>query len=259
MTLDWSRAVVLTTTEFEVCWELVGLGETPWQLDPPRSGLTIAERHAIVAEVVGNLRRRGLGDHGGPGSVLADQLRLLACPDHAFDIRFRSDVLVAGVAAVRDSYCALAVRHGSEIAMLSVRPDAAAASLLDLVGSIPAGRGREVRLPAEVLDEARVAGPRDHDRFVDELEWRGLARADAWSLVDMCRGVRLRGQLGASASARDGTRVRRAPHVVGFHATASGTFRQTRRRSPGGDTVTIGPTSRARMLADFVELVEAAT
>jgi hypothetical protein len=255
MTLDWSRAVVLSCTEFEVCWGVLGLGETPWQLDPPPSGIITAERQAIVSSALEELRRRGLGDGRGPGPVVTEQMRLLSHPERSIDIRFRADALVAGVAAVRGQRCTLAVRHAGEIALIAISPESAAHALLELLGPVTPGPGREVHLRADVLDGASTAAPRDHDRFVDELVWRGLPRAEARMLTDMCRDVHMRGQLGASASARDGTRMRRAPYVVGFHRTATGSFRQVRRRMPGGDVVAVGPTSRERMLADLGDLV----
>jgi len=69
---EWSRATVLAAAAFEVCWEVLDLGETPWQLEPPRRGLTAAERQAFVAEVTAQLR--------AAGPELPAWLRLLARP-----------------------------------------------------------------------------------------------------------------------------------------------------------------------------------
>lgn len=254
--LNWAAAIVLSCTEFEVSWDLLGLGETPWQLDPPRSGLTVPERGAIIAGVVAGLRERGLGDGRGPGYVIGDLMGLLAHPEWALDVRFRADTLVAGVAACRGQDCAFAVRQGAEIALLALHSRDAPASLLALLGTITPGAGREVNLPADVLDAAVAASSGSHDRFTDELVWKGLARQDAVALTDSCRGVRMRGQFGASVSARDGgRRMLRAPYVVGFHHGATGHFRQVRRVTPLGAAVTVGPTDPARMLTDLGELV----
>jgi len=250
MSHDWSRATVLSTTEFEVCWEVLGLGETPWQLEPPRSGITLEERRAVVEGVAAGLARRGLGDHRGPRPDVAEQFRLLARPARSFDIRFRADALVAGVAACRGSECVLAVRHGHEIALLGLPAETAAASLVDLIGPAASAPGREIRLPAATLDAARTAAPRDPDRFADELCLRGLPRGDALALVHLCRHVDLRGQLGASAGSGDGSRMRRAPYVIGFHRGPAGLVRQVRH----GDTVSVGPTSRDALLAELDEL-----
>ncbi len=255
MALNWSQSIVLSCTEFEVSWELLGLGETPWQLDPQRSGITAPQREQIIGNVVAGLRQRGLGDGRGPGYVISDLMRMLAHPEWALDIRFRAEALVAAVAASRGPHCAFAVRQGNEIALLALPSDAAAASLLELLGNITPGTGPEVRLSADILDAVRAAAPDNHDRFTDELVWKGLARPDAVALATACRDVRMSGQLGASASARDGTRMRRAPYVVGFHDGSAGHFRQVRRQMPGGDVVTVGPTSHHRMLADLGELV----
>jgi hypothetical protein len=252
MLLDWSRATVLSLTEFEVCWELLGLGETPGQLDPPSAGRTVEERRRIVADVGVELRRRGLGDDRGPHPVLNGQMRLLADAGTTLDVRFRTDSVVAGVAACQGERCVLAVRHRAEIAMLSLAADHAAPALVELIGPATPGPGRAVTLPADVLDAARAAAPRDPDRFTDELVLRGVDRPDAAQLVRMCTGARQRGQFGATVRTA-GTR-RRAPYVIGTHRTVEGGYRQVRHRG----TVTVGPVSGRALLANLDELAAAA-
>lgn len=252
MTLDWSRAAVLSVTEFEVSWELLRLGETPWQLEPPPSGATFEERRRIVDTAIADMQRRGLADGRGLRPEIAARMRLLSRPAWSADIRFRSETLVAGVAAVRGPHGVLAVRRGQEIALLDVPPDRATNVLLDLVGPVAPGRGPEIHLPMGTLDAARKVGDA---HFGAELVWLGLSRAEADMLVGLCVDVDLRGQLGASAELGDGTRVRRAPHVVGFPRGRSGLVRQVRHRTPGGDTLMVGPTSRDALVADLDELV----
>lgn len=255
--VDWTGATVLTLTEFEVSWELLGLGETPGQLDPPSAGRTVEERRGIVAAVGTELYRRGLGDDRGPHPVLAEQLRLLGRADLTLDVRFRADTLVAGLAACRANRCVLAVRHGEQIAVLALPVEAAAGALVDLIGPITPGPGSDVTLPAAVLDAARSAAPGDPRRFAEELAWRGLPRPDAARLVTMCSNVRQRGQFGATARSRGGHRSR-APYVVGTHCTQDGHFRQVRQLSAGTTSVTIGPVSRQQLLGDLARLGEIA-
>jgi hypothetical protein len=258
MALDWNRATVLTLAEFEVSWELLGLGETPGQLDPPSAGRTIEERGRIVAGVGAELRRRGLGDDRGPHPVLAEQLRLLVEADLTLDLRFRADTLVAGIAARRANRCTLAVRHGGLIAVLNLPAEAAASALVELIGPVAPGSGAAVTLPADVLDAARASAPDDPGRFADELVWRGVPRPDAAQLVRMCSGVRRRGQFGATARSRDNHRCR-APYVVGAHRTDDGHFRQLRRRTGGHTMVTVGPVSEHGLLQELAGLADAAS
>jgi hypothetical protein len=253
--LDWSRATVLSLTEFEVSWELLGLGETPAQLDPPSRGRTMDERRLIVDGVVDSLYRRGLGDGRGPHPVLAERLRLLAGGDE-LDVRFRADRLLAGVAACHRARCTLAVRHGAEIALLDLRADEAAAALVELIGPIVPGPGRAVHLRADVLDAARAAAPRDPRRFTDELVWRGVGEPDARLLVQMCTGARHGGQFGAMARRTVGKR--RAPYVVGVHRTDQGCYRQVRRGAAGRATVTIAPAGPRDLVDELAGLADAA-
>ena len=103
MILNWSRATVLAAPAFEACWDVLGLGETPWQLEPPRHGLTAATRQAFVAEVTAQLR--------AARPEIPAWLRLLAHPAWSVDVRLRADDLVAGLVAGRGALAVLAVRH----------------------------------------------------------------------------------------------------------------------------------------------------
>jgi L-alanine-DL-glutamate epimerase-like enolase superfamily enzyme len=249
--LQWSRATVLSLAEFEVSWELLRLGETPVQLDPPSAGRTMEERRRIVAEVTAGLHRRGLGDGRGPHPVLAERLRLLATGDE-LDVRFRADTLVAAVAACHRDRCTLAVRHAGEIALLDLHADEAGAALVELIGPVVPGPGRAVHLPAGVLDAVRAASPRDPHRFTEELIVRGVDAQDATLLVQMCSGARHGGQLGATTRRTAGRR--RAPHVIGVHRTDQGCYRQVRRAVAGRATVTVAPVDGPELVAELAAL-----
>lgn len=253
--LQWPRATVLSLAEFEVSWELLELGETPPQLDPPSQGRTKEERRQVIAAVGASLHRRGLGDGRGPHPVLAERLRLLALGDE-LDVRFRAHTLVAAVAAYHRDRCAFAVRHGAEIALLDLRVDQAAAALVELIGPVVPGPGRAVSIPGEVLDAVRAAAPRDPRRFTDELIWRGVDAQEAALLVRMCTGARHAGQFGATA--RRATGRCRAPHVVGVHRTDQGCYRQVRRVHGGRTTVTIAPAGGPDLIGELAGLAAAA-
>ncbi|MDN5860690.1 MAG: ESX secretion-associated protein EspG, partial [Pseudonocardia sp.] len=114
--IDWSAAQVVTTSEFEVCWEMLRLGETPWQLDPPRSGLTTADRDAVVSSALQGLAARGLAFGQRLGPALEEHLQRLAWPRWSADVRYVAGSAVSAVAAVRGSQATVAVRHDDEIA-----------------------------------------------------------------------------------------------------------------------------------------------
>jgi hypothetical protein len=251
--LQWSRATVLSLAEFEVSWDLLGLGETPVQLDPPSPGRTMEERRRIVAGVAADLHRRGLGDGRGPHPVLAERLRLLATGD-ALDVRFRAGSLVAAVAACHRDRCTLAVRHAGEIALLDLHADQAGAALVELIGPVEPGPGRAVHLPAGLLDAARSASPRDRLRFAEELVCRGVDAQDAALLVQMCTGARDGGQLGATARRSVGRR--RASYVIGVHRTDQGCYRQVRRVRAGQATVTVAPVSGPELVDELAQLAD---
>ena len=253
--IDWSSAKVVTTSEFEVCWELLRLGETPWQLDPPRSGLTDAERTAVVSSALNGLSARGLAYGRRLGPVLEEHLERLAWPRWSADVRYVADSLVSAVAAVRGERATVAVRHDTEIALLDVPADDAVDVLLDLPGSGAPGPGRDVRMPASVLDAARRAADPGSYGFVEQLTAGGVSETDAALLWGMCRDVRMRGQYGATLGTGDGTRTRRAPYVIGFHATPQGRFRQVRRSERGVPTVTVGPAARSDLRRELTGLL----
>jgi EspG family len=222
MTPDWSRAIVLAATAFEACWEVLGLGETPWQLEPPRHGLTAAARQAFVAEVTAQLR--------ATRPDLPVWMRLLGRPAWSVDIRMRADDLVAGLVAVRGPLAVLAVRHGDEIALVDIPAAVAVDAVLDLLGPVRPGPGRRVTV---VLADGPTAP-----------EVRAA-----------CRDVRMFGQLGASVLDHDGVRIRRMSRVIGFHRTGAGDYRSVRL---GPSTVGLEPATRALLAADLDELLAAA-
>ena len=221
-TPEWSRATVLTATAFEACWEVLGLGETPWQLEPPRHGLTRAARQAFVAEVTAQLR--------AAGPELPAWLRLLARPAWSVDVRLRADALVAGLVAGHGSVAVFAVRHGDEIAIVDVPAATAVDAVLGLLGPVRPGPGR----PTSVV---LADGP------------------TAPEVRAACDEVRMFGQLGASVLDREGVRTRRMPRVIGFHRTGAGDYRSVRL---GPTTVALEPATRERLTADLNELLACA-
>jgi hypothetical protein len=219
MTPAWSRATVLSAAAFEACWEILGLGETPWQLDPPRHGSTAAARKAFVAEACTRLRAFE--------PDLTEKLWLLARPSWTVDVRLRASELVAGLAACCGVCGVLAVRRGDEMALLEIPAADAVAAVLSLLGPIHPGPAPPMLITTRP-DPVPMPQPA------------------------ACRDVRMFGQLGASVGTHEGHRMRRAPHVIGFHRTGAGDYRSVR---VDPSTVALEPATSARLAADLDELL----
>ncbi len=269
-TADWSRATGLRGIELLACWGALELGEPPLELELRPPGGTVAERDRALAGARDELARRGLLTPAGPDLSLARALRLLATGPRQLDLRL-SNGLVAlgasdreqGVVLVRAGVRAGTGSGGTDqtLYLLTVPGPRVAATLIELIGPLTAGRARPVNLTAEVLDDARRS-VRDGSYWTlaDQLVSRGVDRADAHSFARMCTGITANGQLGALA--RTGETGRRVEHrggwVVGFHRGAEGDFLQLRRPTgPRGATVTVAPISADRLLAKVQELVAA--
>ncbi len=218
MIVDWSRAIVLPAAVFQAWWEVLRLGETPWQLEPPRAGSTAAARKAFVADA--------LAQQQGVGHDLIRQLPVLARPAWSLDVRLRSDGLVAGLASCRAAEGVLAVRRGEDIALAWVAPQNAAAAVLSLLGPVRPGPGHPM-----LVTTAHAAPP---------------------PVVAACRDVRMFGQLGASVATHDGLRMRRMPRVIGFHRTAAGDYRSVR---VDRSTIALEPATPARLADDLDDLL----
>jgi hypothetical protein len=267
-----SRPVRLSPCEFTACWDALDLGDTPVVLSRcgPGNGFDAAHRRDAMAALVG----RGLSDGVRPHPSLAEPLRLLAHPDYSLDIRFGAGPTVGlGAIAVTRGVTATMTTAGADGPLELTAGTAApmAATLLGLLaaaGPVTPGVGRPVNIPAETLDRALADVQRATDphtnashtnasrgtglwAVADRLEAAGIPRIDAASMVRMCEGMWCRGQLGVTA--HFGGPPRRAPWVIGFHATPAGWFMQLRRDS----TVTICPTDTTRLLRHWHDLVGA--
>jgi hypothetical protein len=115
----------------------------------------------------------------------------------------------------------------------------------------PAPTPTAVHIPADALDAATQAVDGGNLReLADRLEQQGVPRLEANSLVRMCEGMWCRGQLGATA--HFGGPGRRAPWVIGFHATDAGWFMQLRRDG----TVSMCPSDASGLLRHWLTLVD---
>jgi len=256
----------LSAVEFDACWELLGLGDTPLALDLPSPGRTWAERHRVLTDVLAALARRCLVQRSAPSAEVAGPLCLLARPDYQLDVRFGGpDGPVTGIGAVAGERGVRLVQHADQLRLVRIRPARLVPAMIELIGPIRAGLGQAVNIPAGVFDAAhRATTDGKLWTMADELVARGIPRLDAASWVRMCTGIRSVGQLGTACWTAGVPRF--GPWAIGFQRTEGGDFLQLRHPAdgrgrdtgPDGGTVTVGPLDAPR-LARLTEELLAAT
>lgn len=259
--IDWSRATVLTATEFDVARDLLDLGRNPAVLGLVSPGPTDFERARVVRGGIASLAARGLVTGGGFLPALADDLRT------AVGAEFQHDLVVAppsrqrAVVGHRAGRAVLATRIGDEVALLRIRPEDAAATLVSLLGPVVAAPGPTVRIPAGVLADAVAAAGGDDARFVPELLRRGCTGAE----VDVVRRMGEIDGMAQLGAGRRGPDPCRAPGVLLVHATAEGCFHQRRPTPavvggalPDGATVHAGPADGPLLVGELERLADAA-
>lgn len=256
--IDWSRATVFTTTEFDVARDLLDLGHTPPVLEVLAQGLTDVERARVVREALGTLAARGWFAESRFDAAFAEDMRTVL---HA---EFQHDLVVAppraqrALVGHRAGRAVLVTRIDDQVALVRIRPQEAATALVGLLGPVTPGLGPTARIPADVLAGASDAAGGDPELLVPHLLRGGCSGADADLVHRMC-AVEGIAQLGAG---RPGGR--RAPGVLLVHATPHGCFHQLRPTPdvlcgplPEDATVQVGPADGPFLVGELERLADA--
>lgn len=259
--IDWNRATVLTAAEFDVTRDLLDLGRNPAVLELLSPGFTDVERARVVRGCLDTLAARGLFTGTVFEPNLVDDLRTVVAPEFQHDLVVAPPSWQRALVAQRAGRAVLATRIDDDVALVRVRPDDAAAVLVELLGEVVPGPGVGVQIPVTVLGEAVERADGDAERLVHELLRRGCTAAEAEVLRRMGRteGV---AQLGAG---RKGPDPCRAPGVLLVHATPDGCYVQ-RRPTPdvvGGPlpddaVVHAGPADATYLVRELDRLADAA-
>ncbi|MBP2339716.1 hypothetical protein JOF41_005894 [Saccharothrix coeruleofusca] len=249
--------VVLSTLEFDVAWEAERLTRRNVALDVPSPGVTHTERARLVDQAWESLQARGLAARRRLDPELADAFALLANPQVSVDIWIWVDRRkIKGLAAASGEDAVLGVVDGDEVWLIEARASALAEAAVSVAGEVPAGYGRSISLPNDLLRAAADEAGRNADKLVLALERRGLPLHEAQELAAMCDGMGTRGQFGAER-ARAGGPPARAGRVVAWHDTPSGRYlHQVRPSSDGRSWSTITPIDNARLAGCVWELLE---
>ncbi|SDJ77642.1 EspG family protein [Lentzea albidocapillata subsp. violacea] len=255
---DTRDPVVLSTLEFDVLWDHLGLETMPLVLKVPSPGKTTEERQAIEDRVWLQLGARGLGGPRSLDPTLEDLLHVLNRPQQEIDARmWLQERSLRVLAAGKGQAGVLAILDGTQLILRPAEADGLPREALTALPTAPAGEGHSITLPSADLDAAATSA-----NTPEELEeaLRGTLRTDdAHTLAEMIRDASNRGQFGAAARDKWGKRVR-PDRVVAFYDTPKGRYLQMRRAAEGQPPwSTITPVDYRRMHHHLVELLAEAT
>jgi hypothetical protein len=246
-----SNALVLSTLEFDVLRELTALPPLHVVLDVESPGKTHTERAQLVAETRRAFEHRGLWRNGRVDAELLDLITLLAHPRNSVDVRIWADRPIRALAAAAGDSGVLAIIDYDEVWLSWIRGTAIADAAVSVAGETPAGPGRSVSVPHEILIDADAEAGGDALRLADALEDHGVCLNDARTLARMCAGMAVRGQFGVELAV-PGHQALRAEQVVAFHDTAAGRYLHVLRRSPDGRVWSTLTPADNRLLANNV-------
>ncbi|WP_424189504.1 ESX secretion-associated protein EspG [Actinokineospora sp. G85] len=237
--------MTLSTLEFDVLAEHLGVDPLPLVLRVPSPGRTDVERRALVQRAWTGLAHRGLGRPVDPDPRAARLLRLLARPDHEVDARLWHGGEVRALAAATGDDAVLAVLRDGELTLREADATGLARHALSVVPPLGAGPGRSVTLPTEdFLAASRAPG----SEFAKTLRARGIRSTDVDLLDEMIAPVLGHGRLGSATRDKWGAR-KRAPGVLSYFDTEAGRYFQTQRPAPDGLTwTTIAPATPRTLL-----------
>lgn len=259
--IDWPKAVVLSTAEFDVARDLLDLGPNPAVLELLSPGVTDVERARVVRDAMASLASRGLFDGARFPPGLVEDLRTVIAPEMQRDLLTAPPYRLHALVGTRRGTAVLAARIDDEVALVRVAAGSASAALVELLGPVAPGAGPAVRVPARVLTDAVDACGGDRGRLTTELLRRGTSGAET-ALLDRMGDVEGMAQLGAG---RGGPDACRAPGVLLVHATAHGCYYQRRPVPeriggplPDDAVVHAGPAAADRLAEELDRLADAA-
>lgn len=259
-TSDTREPVTISTLEFDVLWEHLGLETMPLVLKVPSPGKTRDERRALQDQVWHSLGARNLGDPRSLNPTLEDLLHVLNRPQQEIDARmWLNERSVRLLAAGKGQAGVLAILDSNQLTLRPAESDGLPREALTALPSAPAGEGHSITLPSADLDAAATSATTPED-LEKALRSTGLRPDDAHTLSEMVRDATHRGQFGAAARDKWGKRVR-PDRVVAFYDTPKGRYLQMRRATTPGQPAwsTITPVDYRRLHHHLVELLAEAT
>ena len=226
--------VRLEPAEFNLLWARLGLPAKPLELNVPAQGATLTEAVRLSARATDALRGRDLLTGDEPAARVASLLNVVARPAAQVDVRWSRGVDVPelrGLVALRGKNGVLALWDGQQVRLRRVKHDVFVEELVAVLDEMPAGTGRSVTAPTEVILRASRESSGDAERFQRKLVAGGVSRDEARAWRDISGAHRFRaGQIGASGFDQWG-KPTRAPWVIHVFDTDRGRYATYERRS----------------------------
>ncbi|HEV2777894.1 MAG TPA: ESX secretion-associated protein EspG [Actinophytocola sp.] len=254
-----TNAVHLSHAEFDIVWELLGLGEHPYPISVPSFGATMDERAALRDRVLRELAERGLHDGRELHPRLEDLLVMLVRNRFTIDGQLAVGRHLRVLAAGRGDYGLLAVLTDDDLRLEPVRGGAVVSAVVALLPDEKPGPGGPVTLPSALFGEAAEAyegsGYLGFERVMQRGGITGRGLRTLSTLVES--GRHGGGQLAANSVDRVGRRTRSA--VLNWFDTEAGryvVYAERRRDREEWLTFTPGDAQRiAQRLTDLVASV----
>ncbi|SHH07407.1 ESX secretion-associated protein EspG [Streptoalloteichus hindustanus] len=246
---------MVSATAYQVAWQDLGLPPMPTVLHVAPRGYPEVERQRVLTEAYDEMRAAGLFDGRGYDLDFVAAMAVLARPRRSVDARLWLGAEVRALAAASTGRAVLAVLVSDHVRVHPVDPANLAVSVVRLLPPRPAGPGRSVSLPADVLEEAAAQAGASVASLRTALCDLGAHPADAHHIARMSADACHGGQFGATVV--DGLgRWGRADHVVGFHDTPAGRYLMERHRAVDGRWwITIAPADANRLVGQVERLL----
>jgi ESX secretion-associated protein EspG len=255
--LPVSNAVRLSHVEFDIGWELLGLGDCPYPFTVPRFGETVDERAALRMRVLGSLTERGLADGYELRPPLSDLLTMLVRNTFTIDGQLSAGRPLRVLAAARGERGVLAVQSDDEVRLEPVRGTSVVGAVVALLPDEKPGPGGSVSLPRALFSTAAEAYANSgYLGFETALRNGGVVGRDLRGLFTLVESGRHGGgQLAANTV--DGVGRRTPTPVLNWFDTEAGRYLvYAERRRDGEEWLTCAPGDSSRIAHRLTELVK---
>jgi len=245
--------VVLSPVEFDLLWDDLGLGESPYPLDVPSHGATMVERAELAAAALAALADVGLvggADGEDLDAELLENLVLLRHNTLSVDALVFGDRPRRALAAAGDERAVLAVLDGDDLAIEPVHRDRVVHAVMSVIGDARPGPGEQVRLPraaySAAMDGYARTGYPGFERALVTSGVQGRAIRPLATMVESRRTAS--GQLAATGP--EG----RSP-VLSWFDTEAGRYAASTEDGGAEPWVTITPADGALIARRLTELI----
>ncbi|RDI31758.1 ESX secretion-associated protein EspG [Lentzea flaviverrucosa] len=237
---------VLSQREFDVLWQSLGLGRTPYPLDVPTEGATESERKALVQNTLAGLRERGLLHDERLEGLLA----LLGDHEVSVDAVAGLGRTVRALAVAAGERAALAIIDDDQVGLVTIRATALAREIVAVLPPGTPGPGNALSVRLRALEDAvKLRDDEDEDSEspwqepkaeLDEkeaLRRSGMSTQDALAVSELAANRTAGGQFGVTV------RQQRSEVLINWFDTPQGRYLMVN----SGGWLSLSPTDNDRI------------